>query len=141
MEGLTCHLPFVYKNKTYDECTREDSDSLWCHTGARDLDNQLVRGDCQPGCASKSEKYFLQNDKNILIIYFQSAATPTWGRSASFPSSSTGRRSPGVRGTRSPGRACGGAPPRWRRTVRWWRASGSIATPAVIRTRLVCSVL
>ena len=53
VEGLTCHLPFVYKNKTYDECTREDSDSLWCHTGARDQDNQLVRGDCQPGCASK----------------------------------------------------------------------------------------
>ena len=55
MEGLTCHLPFVYKNKTYNECTRDDSDSLWCHTGARDQDNQLVRGDCQPGCASKFE--------------------------------------------------------------------------------------
>ena len=53
MEGLTCHLPFVYKNKTYNECTRDDSDTLWCHTGARDQDNQLVRGDCQPGCASK----------------------------------------------------------------------------------------
>ena len=69
MEGLTCHLPFVYKNKTYDECTREDSDSLWCHTGARDLDNQLVRGDCQPGCASKSEKYFEKITKIFHILF------------------------------------------------------------------------
>jgi len=57
VEGLTCHLPFIYKNQTYDECTREDSDTLWCHTGARDQNNQLVRGDCQPGCAIGCHSY------------------------------------------------------------------------------------
>ena len=55
VEGSTCHLPFVYKNVTYDECTMEDSDSLWCHTGGVDDNHQLVRGECQPGCASKQE--------------------------------------------------------------------------------------
>ena len=54
VDGATCHLPFVYKNVTYDECTTEDSETLWCNTGGQ----ELVRADCRPGCASENYIHF-----------------------------------------------------------------------------------
>jgi len=53
VDGATCHLPFIYKNVTYDECTTEDSETLWCNTGGQDL----VRADCRPGCAIGCHTY------------------------------------------------------------------------------------
>ena len=99
VDGATCHLPFVYKNVTYDECTTEDSETLWCNTGGQDL----VKADCRPGCASENYiicAYFV----NIFQLFSQSGVTLTSATSASSPSSSTGRPSPSVSRTRTPRR-------------------------------------
>ena len=30
--GKICHFPFIWKGRTYEECTKTDWDQLWCST-------------------------------------------------------------------------------------------------------------
>lgn len=46
--GRPCTFPFRYKNKWYADCTKEDSQHLWCATESIYEDNQIW-GYCPTG--------------------------------------------------------------------------------------------
>jgi hypothetical protein len=45
-DGAYCIIPFIYKGKTYYECTRKDGGPMWCATTSNfDVDDQ--GGECE----------------------------------------------------------------------------------------------
>jgi len=56
-EGSKCTFPFVYKGKTYLQCTKEDWDNLWCATETRPNGEVWEWGKCESQCeGNKSQE-------------------------------------------------------------------------------------
>ena len=62
VKGAPCHFPFVYKNFTYNDCTKEGHDAYWCSTKVNDTTGIHIAGNwgiCDSSCPTTGNYSFL----------------------------------------------------------------------------------
>ena len=74
-KGVPCIFPFKYKDKRYNECTKDGHSKFWCSTKVDENGNHEKKwGNCADDCSNEGGGMLFYNSKSQLI--FSSTLVP-----------------------------------------------------------------